>query len=47
MISAPRQTRSQSNKNLMRAEREDRVRKYLPRFTRLNNEPRCLNYAPS
>jgi hypothetical protein len=47
MISARRQTRSKSNKNQMRAEREDTVLKYPPRFTCLNNQPRCLNYAPS
>jgi hypothetical protein len=48
MISTRRRTRSKSNKNQMRAEREDdTVRKYLPRFTRLNYKPRCLNYAPS
>jgi hypothetical protein len=47
MISARRQTMSKSNKNQMRAEREDTVRNYLPRFTHLNIKPRCLNYAPS
>jgi hypothetical protein len=31
----------------MRAEREELVRMILPRFSRLNNKPRCLHYAPS